>query len=98
MAPRITVRPDELTALAAELDGLADALTADGDRCRAAADALAGALGGREGAAVGGLADRWGTLAAALADGTGTAAGTLRSVAAAYRDVDAALAGRMGSP
>ena len=65
---------------------------------RPAAGALVDALGGGEGAAVGGLADRWGALAAALADGTGLAAVTLRSVAAAYREADAALAGRMGSP
>jgi uncharacterized protein YukE len=98
VAPRISVHPDELTALAAELDGLADSLAVDGDRCRAAAGALVDALGGGEGAVVGGLAERWGTLAAVLADGTGTAAGTLRAVADAYRDVDAALAGRMGAP
>ena len=98
MAPKISVRPGELTALAAELDALAESLAVDGDRCRAASVAMVDALGGREGAAVGALADAWGTLAAALADGTGTAGDTLRAVAAAYRDVDGALAGRMGAP
>jgi uncharacterized protein YukE len=98
MAPRISVQPDALEALADELAGLAAALSTDGDRCRSAAVVLDTALGGREGAAAGAVAIAWGTRAGALAEGTRAAAGTLRAVAAAYRGADEVLAGRLGGP
>ncbi len=98
MAPRISVRPGELSALADELARLAVALAGDGDRCRSAAGVLADALGGREGAATATVATTWGTLAGELAHSTGAVAETLHAAVAAYRDSDAALAGRMGAP
>ena len=50
VAPRISVHPEALTALADELAGLASALATDGDRCRSAAGSAghrAGWPGGR---------------------------------------------------
>ena len=98
MAPRISVHPEALTALADELAGLASALATDGDRCRSAAGVLDTALGGREGAAAGAVATSWADLAGALADGTAAVAGTVRSAAAAYRGAEEELAGRFGTP
>ena len=98
MAPRISVHPEALAALADELAGLASALAVDGDRCRSAAGALDTALGGREGAAAGAVASAWADLAGALADGTAAVAGTVRSAATAYRGADEDLAGRIGTP
>ena len=98
MAPRISVHPEALTALADELAGLASALATDGDRCRSAAGVLDTALGGREGAAAGAVATAWADLAGALADGTAAVAGTVRSAASAYRGADEELAGRFGTP
>jgi uncharacterized protein YukE len=96
MAPRITVRPAALAALADELAGLAVALAADGQACRGVAGVLDAALGGREGAATSAVAVRWSVLAAGLADGAGAAADVLRAAAAAYRGADEALAARIG--
>jgi uncharacterized protein YukE len=98
VAPRISVHPEALGALADELAGLASALATDGDRCRSAAVALDAALGGREGAAVGAVATAWADLAGALADGTAAVAGTVRAAAVAYRGADEELAGRLGAP
>ncbi|MBN1091406.1 hypothetical protein JKP75_01655 [Blastococcus sp. TML/M2B] len=98
MAPRISVHPGELAALADELSRLARTLAEDGDRCRVAAGTLTGALGGREGAAAGAVADRWAVLAGALAEGTGVVADAIRSAVEAYAAVDRELAGRMDPP
>ncbi len=98
MAPRITVRPERLAALADELAGLAVALADDGDRCRSAAGTLETALGGRTGEAAGAVALAWGTLAGSLAEGTGAAAGTLRAAGASYCAADADLAASIGGP
>lgn len=98
MAPRISVQPDALAALAAELAALASALSTDGERCRSAAGVLDTALGGREGAAAAAVATAWGDLAGALADGTGAVAGTLRAAAAAYRGADEELSARFRAP
>jgi uncharacterized protein YukE len=99
VAPRISVYPEALTALADELAGLASALATDGDRCRSAAGTLDTALGGgREGAAAGAVATAWADLAGALADGTAAVAGTVRAAADAYRGADEGLAGRFGTP
>ena len=98
MAPRISVHPEALTALADELSGLASALATDGDRCRSAAGVLDGALGGPEGAAAGAVATAWAELAGALADGTAAVAGTVRAAAASYLGADEELAGRFGAP
>ena len=98
MAPRISVHPEALTALADELAGLASALATDGDRCRSAAGVLDTALGGREGAAAGAVATAWADLAGVLADGTAAVAGTVRAAAVAYRGADEELAGRFGAP
>lgn len=98
MAPRISVHPDALTALADELAGLAAALATDGERCRSAAGVLDAALGGREGAAAGAVATAWADLAGALADGTAAVAGTVRAAAAAYRGADEELARRLRAP
>ena len=98
MAPRISVHPEALTALADELARLASALATDGDRCRSAAGVLDAALGGREGAAAGAVATAWADLAGALADGTAAVAGTVRSAASAYRGADEQLARRFGTP
>ena len=98
MAPRITVQPDALAALADELAGLAAALATDGERCRSAAGVLDAALAGPEGAAAGSVATAWADLAGALAEGTAVVAGTVRAAAAAYRDADEELAERFGAP
>jgi len=98
VAPRISVQPDALTALADELAGLASALATDGERCRSAAGVLGAVLGGREGAAAGAVATAWANLADALAEGTGSVAGTMRAAAHAYRGADEQLAGRFGAP
>jgi len=98
VAPKISVHPEALTALADELAGLASALATDGDRCRSAAGTLDTALGGREGAAAGAVATAWADLAGALADGTAAVAGTVRAAVVAYRGADEELAGRFGAP
>ncbi len=97
MAPRISLRPQALAALADELAALAGSLADEGERCRAAARPVDAALGGREGAAVGVVAGTWGTLASTLAEGTAAVAGTLRGAVAAYGSADEELAARIGA-
>lgn len=98
MAPRISVRPEGLSALADELAALATALAADGDRCLSAAGTLDAALGGRAGATAGAVALAWGRSAGTLVEGTRAVAGTLRAAVDSYRAGDQGLAGSMGAP
>jgi uncharacterized protein YukE len=98
VAPRITVQPDALAALADELARLASALAADGERCRSAAGVLETALAGREGVAAGTVATSWAEVAGALAEGTAVVAGTVRAAAVAYRGADDELAERFAAP
>lgn len=92
MEPGITVQPDELGLLAAQLSALAAELDDGARTCRATAVRLTGALGGDEGWRAGAVATAWGALAALLAARAGAVAATLVSAAGAYRATDAALA------
>jgi uncharacterized protein YukE len=98
MAPKISVQPEALSALADELAGLASALAADGIRCRTAAGTLDRALGGHEGEVAGVVATGWGVLAGSLAEGAGSVAGTLQAALRAYDEADAELAQQFGPP
>lgn len=98
MAPRITVEPDRLAALADQLTGLAAELAEDGERCSVAAGPLRTALGGAAGETAAAVALAWGALAGGLAEGAGAVAGTLRAAGDSYCRTDTALAGSIGGP
>ena len=96
-AEPISVRPDVLEALAAELSVLAAELSEDADLCRSVAQSFMTALGGTEGWTAGACATAWASLADVLADGAQSLAGTLSAVVAAYADEDFGLSARIRS-
>lgn len=89
----VTVGPEELAALAAELTALAAELAGDAQDCRAAAVALSDALPGPEGWRAGGVATACAGLLGAVAGNAAELARTLSAALASYRELDASLAG-----
>ena len=89
----VTVRPEELAALAAGLTALAAELAGDAEDCRAAAHALGDALPGPEGWRAGGVATAVAGLLGAVAGNATALAGTLSAALGSYRELDASLAG-----
>ena len=91
-ADLVTVRPEALAALGAELAALAAELADDADRSRSAAVSLPPALGGAEGWTAGAAATAWAALHDLLAGRTRAVADTLAAAVDAYRAQDGALA------
>jgi uncharacterized protein YukE len=96
--PGITVRLDEVGALAAQLSALAGELQDSARTCRSAAARLRGALGGDEGWRADAVATAWARLVEVLGERAGAVAATLASATVSYADADAALAGSMTPP
>lgn len=94
----VTLRPEELAALAAELRTLAAELADDAEDCRASAAALTEALPGLEGWRAGAVATACAGLLGAVAGNTSVLAGTLTAALASYRGLDASLASGIPSP
>jgi hypothetical protein len=93
--PALVVRPEHVTAVAAELTGLAAELGEEAGRCRAAGPPLAGSLAGEEGWAAARVASVWGSVLEVVAARTGVLAGVLGGVAESYRAAEAARADRI---
>lgn len=93
--PVLTVRPDALTGLAAELTGLAVELSDEVVRCRGAGPSFAVALPGDEGWTAARVATVWGSVLEVVAARAGVLAGTLEGAAAAYRAAEVLRADRM---
>lgn len=94
MTPIISVQLDEVSALAAELAGLAAQLDDRTRLCRSAAALSTDALGGSEGSTAAAVATTWSSLVGLVVERTDAAAGALASAVAAYRAADAAIADR----
>jgi hypothetical protein len=95
MEPGITVQPDEVRLLAAQLSALAAEMADDARTCRATAARLEAALGGNEGWRAAGVATAWGALASVVAARAGAVAATLVSASTGYLAADADLADGM---
>ena len=93
----VTVEPEALDALGAELTALAADLVEDADVSRIAAADLRLALAGPEGWSAGAAATAWGSLLDLLARQAGGLALRLSAAAAAYRAQDSATAARIGA-
>ena len=93
--PTISVRPDAVAALAAELATLAGELADDAAACRSAATSLHTAFPGEEGWATASAATAWAALTEAVAARTGAVADTVLAALSAYRTVDTAIASRI---
>lgn len=91
MSSPITVEPDVIDGLAAELAALAGELAEDAALCRSTAASLHAALGGHEGWVAGAAGTAWAGLAQVVADRADAVAATLVAAMAAYRTADAAL-------
>jgi hypothetical protein len=91
----LSVRPEAVTALAAELTALGGELSDDAALCHAAAASLYAALSADEGWAAGSAATAWARLTDAVAQRSAAVAATLLGALAAYRTADASLASRI---
>ncbi|UOY00035.1 hypothetical protein [Blastococcus sp. PRF04-17] len=94
---RITVLPDALEALAAELAVLAGELAEDADLCRSTGHSFLAALGDVEGWTAQTATTRWAGLQEVLADSASALAGTLSAAAADYSAQDRSLAARIAT-
>jgi len=83
--PSITVEPDAVAAIAAELSALAGELSDDAALCRSAAASFLSALSGDEGWASGETATAWARLGGAGADRRAAGRGTLPAGWVPYR-------------
>ena len=95
MEPGISVSPDELGALAAQLSALAGELHENARTCRSAGVVLRDALGGDEGWRAGVVARAWSSLVEVVAERAAVVAATLASAPGTYAAADAALAARL---
>ncbi|WP_158545986.1 hypothetical protein [Blastococcus sp. TF02A-30] len=98
MQGRIEVQLDAVAALADELATLAREFDEDAADCRGAAERMAAALDGDEGATAAGVATSWASIAGAVAQHVATLAAVLRAAVAGYRELDRALAQQLGQP
>lgn len=95
MSCTVTVHPDVVGGMAAELSALATELADEARLCRSTAASLDAALGGHEGWTAGAAATAWAALGQVLAEHTGAVAVTLAATMTAYQAGDGALAGRI---
>jgi uncharacterized protein YukE len=93
--PGISVSPEEVGALAAQLSALAGELQESARTCRSAGAALRDALGGDEGWRAGVVARAWSSLVEVVADRATAVAATLVSASGTYAHADAALAAHL---
>ena len=96
-APTVTVRPDTVEALAAELAALAGELSDEAALCRSTATSLYTALSGDEGLAAGSAATAWAVLAEVVGARSEALGRTLVAAVGAYRATDRSLAERIAS-
>jgi hypothetical protein len=95
MSSPITVEPDVVDGLAAELAALAAELADDAALCRSTAASLDAALGGHEGWTAAAAGTAWASLAHVVADRADAVAVTLVAAMLAYRAADATLSEQM---
>lgn len=98
MCSPITVHPDAVGGLAAELTALAAELHDEARLCRSTAVSLRSAMEGHEGWTAGAAGTAWAALVQVLADRGSAVAVTLTAAVSAYAAEDATLAGRIGAP
>jgi hypothetical protein len=97
MSSPITVEPDVVEGLAAELSALAAELADDAALCRSTAASLDDAFGGHEGWTASAAGTAWAGLAQLVSDRAAAVAATLVAAMAAYRAADATLSEQMRS-
>ncbi|WNV76222.1 hypothetical protein [Geodermatophilus sp. DSM 44513] len=93
----MSVEPDAVDGLAAELLGLAAGLSTEADECDRAVGLLRSAAVGDLAAATATAGRAWSQVIGCLAQGNATFSSALYTVAAEYRAADAALAQHIGS-
>ena len=91
MSDPITLQPDAVAALGAELSGLAGELAEDAALCGSTAASLRTALGGAEGAQAGDAGSGWARLTGVLAARAEAVGVILGAAVDAYRAADARL-------
>ncbi len=96
MSDPITVRPDVVAALGAELSALAGELAEDAALCGSTASSLRTALAGAEGTLAGDAGSGWARLAGVLAARAEAVGATLVAAVDAYRAADARLSSCIG--
>jgi hypothetical protein len=97
MSSPITVEPDAVEGLAAELAALAAELDDEAALCRSTAASLDAALGGHEGWTAGAAGSAWAVLAQRVADRGSAVATTLVAAMSAYRAADATFSAQIDS-
>ena len=93
MSTVISIEPDEVAALAAELATLATQLAGEVALCTSTAASLRGALGGDEGWHAGAAGTAWAQLLLLVQGRTAGVAGMLTAAVDSYRASDGLLAG-----
>ena len=96
MSDPITVQPDAVAALGAELSGLAGELAEDAALCGSTASSLRTALAGAEGAQAGDAGSGWARLTGVLAARGKAVGAALGAAADTYRAADARLSSCIG--